>query len=139
MNAITLNRINKSFRRVTLKSNYTTIKSSLLGLLSSRNKSSDDGDNRFNALTNISFVIPEGEMLGIIGRNGSGKSTLLKIMAGIYKPDKGSMDVVGRVSALIELGAGFHPDFSGRENVFINASILGMSRKQILEKFVNKT
>tara|TARA_B100000959_G_scaffold249471_1_gene277139 strand:- start:47760 stop:49049 length:1290 start_codon:yes stop_codon:yes gene_type:complete len=135
MNAITLNRINKSFRRVTLKSNYTTIKSSLLGLLSSRNKSSDDGDNRFNALTNISFVIPEGEMLGIIGRNGSGKSTLLKIMAGIYKPDKGSMDVVGRVSALIELGAGFHPDFSGRENVFINASILGMSRKQILEKF----
>jgi ABC-type polysaccharide/polyol phosphate transport system ATPase subunit len=73
--------------------------------------------------------------MGIIGRNGSGKSTVLKLIAGVTAPSEGEIFVYGRVSPLIELGAGFHPDLTGRENVFLNASILGMSRKEVLARF----
>jgi len=91
----------------------------------------------FYALHDVSFSVQRGETLGIIGRNGSGKSTILKIIAGVTAPSKGQVYVRGRVSPLIELGAGFHPDLTGRENVFMNASILGMSNRQIRERFAD--
>ncbi len=89
----------------------------------------------FLALDDVSFNIDHGETFGIIGANGSGKSTLLKIMARVLKPTKGVITVNGTVSALLELGAGFHPDLTGRENIYLNASILGLKRKQINNKF----
>jgi ABC-2 type transport system ATP-binding protein len=89
----------------------------------------------FWALDGIDLEVPEGSTYGLIGHNGSGKSTLLKCMARIYRPTRGRIDTVGRVSALLELGAGFHPELSGRENVFLNGSILGMSRREITNRF----
>ncbi len=82
------------------------------------------------ALKDVSFAVEAGETFAIVGANGSGKSTLLKLIAGTSRPTTGTITVDGRVSALLELGAGFHPDFSGRENVFLNASLLGLSRKE---------
>jgi len=87
------------------------------------------------ALQDVGFRIEPGESFGIIGTNGSGKSTLLKLLTGISKPTLGTVDVHGKVSALLELGAGFHPDFSGRENTFLNGAILGLSRNQVAERF----
>ncbi len=84
-----------------------------------------------DALTDVSFAVDPGEAVGLIGRNGSGKTTLLKIVAGIIKPTAGRVDVGGRVGSLLELGAGFHPEFTGRENVYLNGSILGLKREQI--------
>ncbi|KYP79847.1 hypothetical protein AYW79_10635 [Ferroacidibacillus organovorans] len=88
----------------------------------------------FVALRDVSLDVTRGESLGLIGVNGSGKSTLLKLMSKILYPDSGTVDVRGRVSSLLELGAGFHPDFSGRENVFMNGALLGLSRKEIRDK-----
>jgi ABC-2 type transport system ATP-binding protein len=85
----------------------------------------------FYALSDVSFHVPRGETLGIIGRNGTGKSTILKLIAGVMAPTTGDVLVRGRVSPLIELAVGFHPDLTGRENVFLNASILGMTNRDI--------
>jgi lipopolysaccharide transport system ATP-binding protein len=85
----------------------------------------------FEALKGISFVMREGETVAIIGRNGSGKSTILKIIAGVYRPTSGMVKVSGKVSALIELGAGFHPDLTGRENIILNGLLLGLSKHEI--------
>ncbi|MBI5814563.1 MAG: ABC transporter ATP-binding protein [Nitrospinae bacterium] len=136
MNAIEFSGVSKRFRKVTLRRNYGTLKSAIVGaIMGKSNGSSGSGDNLFTALNGVSFTVPKGETWGIIGRNGSGKSTILKLMAGIYRPDRGDVSINGRVSALIELGAGFHPEFSGRENIFINASILGLPKREIEEKF----
>jgi len=89
----------------------------------------------FPALSDVSFAVPLGSTFGVIGRNGSGKSTALKLVAGITKPTTGTVRVKGRISALIELGAGFHPEISGRENVFINGIMLGLSKREIEQRF----
>src|SRR3954447_10785828 len=91
--------------------------------------------DEFWALRDVSLSVPAGKTYGLIGHNGSGKSTLLKCMAGILVPDSGAIRTQGKVSALLELGAGFHPELSGRDNVYLNGSILGMSRKQIDAQF----
>lgn len=94
-----------------------------------------DKVNTFRALNNINMKIRKGATVGIVGRNGSGKSTLLQMIAGTLSPTKGDININGRVSALLELGAGFNPEFSGRENVYLNGAILGLSKKEIDEKF----
>ena len=91
--------------------------------------------DEFSALQDVSFQVERGESLGIIGRNGSGKSTALKLIAGVTAPSSGEVYVTGRVSPLIELGAGFHPDLTGRENVHLNGSILGLSDREIDDQF----
>ena len=88
----------------------------------------------FWALRDVSLEVPRGSMYGLVGRNGSGKSSLLRIMAGIYRPTAGRIEVQGRTSALLELGAGFHPALSGRENIYLNASVLGVPKAQIDER-----
>ncbi|HEY7625273.1 MAG TPA: ABC transporter ATP-binding protein, partial [Candidatus Limnocylindria bacterium] len=83
------------------------------------------------ALRDVSFTVEAGQSFGVVGANGSGKSTLLKLLAGTAKPSSGELEVNGRVTALLEIGAGFHPDFSGRENAYLNGSLLGLSRKEM--------
>ena len=89
----------------------------------------------FWALRDVSFEVPQGATFALIGENGSGKSTLLKCMAHILRPEKGRIETRGKISALLELGAGFHPELTGRENIFLNGSILGMSKKQLNQRF----
>ena len=89
----------------------------------------------FWALRDIEIDIEEGETWGLLGHNGSGKSTLLKCINGILQPTTGRIEVRGRLAALLELGAGFHPDLTGRENVFLNASLLGLARREIERRF----
>lgn len=91
--------------------------------------------SEIQVLNDVSFNVEKGKTIGLIGQNGSGKSTLLKLLTGIIYPDKGSINVNGKVSSLLELGAGFHPDFSGRENIYNNASIFGLSKKEIDRRF----
>lgn len=91
--------------------------------------------HQFEALQDISFTLKRGEFLGIVGRNGSGKSTLLKLIAGIYSPDKGKINVYGHMVPFLELGVGFNPELSGRENIYLNGTILGMTRKFIKKRY----
>ena len=95
----------------------------------------EDIVNTFIALNDISFEIKRGEVIGIIGPNGSGTSTILKLIANVMSPTSGSVTVSGKVSPLIELGAGMHPELTGRENIFLNGSILGLSQKEISKNF----
>ena len=92
-------------------------------------------DDRFWALKDVSFEVESGEVLGIIGHNGAGKTTLLKLLSRITEPSKGEIELFGRVSSLLEVGTGFHPELTGRENIFLNGSILGMTWREIAQKF----
>ncbi|HIY95891.1 MAG TPA: ABC transporter ATP-binding protein [Candidatus Rothia avicola] len=94
-----------------------------------------DLNEKFNALNGVSLDIREGERIALLGYNGSGKSTLLKLISGVMHPDEGRVLTGGRIAGLIEVGAGFHPDLTGRDNVYLNAAILGMSKEQIEAKF----
>src|SRR5438309_3757713 len=132
MNAIELVDVTKIYRRYGGRQ-FATLKSALLQRSVLRDLRPSD---TFPALTDVSFTVPEGSTYGVIGRNGSGKSTALKLVAGITKPTSGVVRVRGRVSALIELGAGFHPEISGRENVFINGIMLGLAKREVARRFV---
>ena len=129
--AIDLVNVSKIYRRYSGK-RFSTLKSALLQRSIVRDLRPNE---TFPALSDVSFSVPKGSTFAVIGRNGSGKSTALKLVAGITKPTMGTVRVDGRISALIELGAGFHPEISGRENVFINGIMLGLTRRQIQERF----
>jgi ABC-type polysaccharide/polyol phosphate transport system ATPase subunit len=132
MNAIDVVNISKVYRRYARKKQFATLKSALLKGSLIRDLQPDE---TFPALRGVSFSVPKGCTYGVIGRNGSGKSTLLKCVAGITRPNEGRVQVDGRISALIELGAGFHPEISGRENVFINGIMLGLSKREVHRRF----
>ena len=131
--AIIVSNINKSFKEQlsnnTLKRLFIDLGFILLGKHKPKQKST------FKALQNISFEVNKGDFFGIVGRNGSGKSTLLKIIAGVYAPSSGQVIKNGTLTPFIELGVGFNPELSGRDNVFLNAALLGFSRKQTLKMY----
>ncbi|MCD4844214.1 MAG: ABC transporter ATP-binding protein, partial [Methanosarcinales archaeon] len=104
-------------------------------LSSSYSEKAADNNKHFYALEDISFDVKQGEIVGIIGRNGAGKSTLLKVLSKVTAPTKGSVKIKGRVASLLEVGTGFHSELTGRENIYLNGTILGMNRKEIGAKF----
>lgn len=126
MSVITFQNVTKSFRRHV---GQMLLRNHLMRLLSR------DGEKRFFALKHVSFTVEKGESVAVIGSNGAGKSTLLGLMAGLSQPDEGAVTVNGQVAPLLELGSGFHPDLTGRENVKLNAALLGRSRKQTYAAF----
>ena len=130
--AIRVDHVSKKFCRYLRKSmlyGMHDIGRNLLGISTKPDKLRKD---EFWAVDDVSFEVHRGETLGIIGPNGSGKSTILKMLNGIYMPDKGKIEIYGRVGALIEIVAGFHPMLTGRENIYVNAAILGMKKKDKL-------
>jgi lipopolysaccharide transport system ATP-binding protein len=130
--AILVENLTKLYRRTVPGDRFRTLKSALVGGSLTRDLRKEDA---IAALEGVDFTVNRGEAFGVIGGNGSGKSTLLKLVAGMLKPSTGRIVVDGRVAALIELGAGFHPEISGRENVFINGAVLGLTRKQIGRRY----
>jgi ABC-type polysaccharide/polyol phosphate transport system ATPase subunit len=125
--AIAVENLGKRYRL--LHQGQTTLKTAALRLFSREARGEE-----FWALRRVSFDVRAGESLGIIGRNGAGKSTLLGLIAGTITPTEGTVETNGRISSLLELGAGFHPELTGRENVFLNGSILGLRRREIARR-----
>jgi lipopolysaccharide transport system ATP-binding protein len=134
--AVEVNHLWKRFHRGEIHDSLRDLIPALAKRLVGRGpRRSDLGEGDFWALRDVSFQVRQGEALGIIGPNGAGKSTLLKILARIIRPNRGSVQVNGRLRALIEVAAGFHPDLTGRENIYLNGSILGMKKREIDRKF----
>ena len=129
---VTVENLSKIYRRMSPGFRFRTLKSALLD----RSLVQDlEPEEVIRAVEDVSFTVGAGEAFGLIGGNGSGKSTVLKLVAGILEPTSGRVVVDGRIAALIELGAGFHPEISGRENIYINGAVLGLSRAEIAERF----
>ena len=126
--AIRVEGVTKLYRRMAPGAKLATLKSALMGGTLTRGLTAEQS---IAALEGIDLTVRRGEAFGVIGGNGSGKSTLLKLVAGILRPTAGRVEVDGRVAALIELGAGFHPEISGRENVYVNGAVLGLSRREV--------
>jgi ABC-2 type transport system ATP-binding protein len=126
--AIEIRNVNKQF----VLRHTRSMKEAFVWLVKGRK---GDLSERFHALSDVSLTVEEGETVALLGFNGSGKSTLLKHISGVMRPDTGSVHTRGRVAGLIEVGAGFHPDLSGRDNVYLNGAILGMERAEIEERF----
>ncbi len=134
--AVDIVNLSKEFKRRSINGNgYSSIKTKLAEIFSGKNRTTKDDLSNHVVLDQLTMRIPKGLSMGVIGKNGAGKSTLLKLITGIYKPTSGSISLNGRVAALIELGAGFHPDFSGRENVYLGGIMQGMTRNEIDKKF----
>ena len=127
--------VSKKFCRDLKRSLFYGVQDIASELLGIREKSEQLRKKEFWALKDVSFELRRGEALGLVGKNGSGKSTLLRIIAGLIRPDTGSVEIKGRVAPLIALGAGFNPILTGRENIYANMSILGLSKKEIDERF----
>ncbi|MBS3952719.1 MAG: ABC transporter ATP-binding protein [Methylomicrobium sp.] len=132
---IKVENVSKKFCRSLKRSMLYGIEDISRDLLHLPNTSDKLRGDEFWAVDDVSFEVKRGECLGIIGRNGAGKSTLLKMLNGIILPDKGKITIKGKVGALIEVGAGFHPMLTGRENIYVNGAILGMSKREIDKKF----
>ena len=125
--------LGKEYRLGEQEASYSTLGDLVMGSL--KNLGKTVRREPFWALKDVTFEVQPGEVMGIIGRNGAGKSTLLKILSRITEPTTGSIDLYGRVASLLEVGTGFHPELSGRENIFLNGAILGMSRREITRRF----
>jgi lipopolysaccharide transport system ATP-binding protein len=132
--ALRMEQVYKKFRKGEVYNSLRDLIPDLTGRMFRQQELSGRDQREFWALQDVSFEVPHGQALGIIGRNGAGKSTILKILARIMKPTKGRMIVNGRLAAIIEITAGFHPDLTGRENIFLNGTILGMNKREIAGK-----
>jgi lipopolysaccharide transport system ATP-binding protein len=141
MNAIRVESLSKEYVIGGRTRTYETFKEMLAGSLAApfrkyrRLPGEMPGEERFFALKDVSFKVEPGEIVGIIGRNGAGKTTLLKILSGITEPSAGYVELAGRTSSLLEVGTGFHPELTGRENIFLNGALLGMGKTEIRRKF----
>ncbi len=133
--AVEFDHVWKKFKKGEMHNSLRDLIPAVTKRLFSTNHRADLGKREFWALKDVSFQVRRGEALGIIGPNGAGKSTMLKLLSGILRPNRGNIKINGRLSALIEVGAGFHPDLTGRENVYLNGTILGMKKSEIDKKF----
>src|SRR5262245_25789247 len=135
---IKVENLSKQYRIGARRPPYSMLRDSIVNALRApfdRLRRNGDSENTIWALNDVSFEVSPGEVVGIIGRNGAGKSTLLKILSRITHPTTGQVDLYGRVGSLLEVGTGFHPELSGRENIFLSGAIMGMRRHEILRKF----
>lgn len=135
--AVRVENIGKQYNIFTQSTRYATLRDKIVETIKSPIKTllNPTGSEKFWALRNVSFDLEEGQVLGIIGKNGAGKSTLLKILSRVVEPTEGYAEINGRIGSLLEVGTGFHPELTGRENIFLNGAILGMKKTEIERKF----